>query len=176
MKWLMAITSCLSVGCVSLGLWAPVKAAEASAETSVQPSQAVEKNAAPAQLTPAQWRAEWLKTLAAIAEEEAQPQPDQAKLASLREKLQTLRVAPAPAAPNPVAMGCPWGGPGLGLGLGRGPGWAAGRGYGRGPARGYSRPATVVPPGGGRGYGMGPYFIDQNHNGICDYYESRWGW
>lgn len=174
MKSLTLITSCLSVGCLSLGLLTPVRAAEAPANTSVQPSQAVEQTTP--QLTPAQWRAEWLKTLAAIAEEEAKPQPDQAKVSSLKEKLQTLRGVPAPVAPTPVAMGCPWGGPGLGLGFGRGPGWAGGRGYGRGPGRGYFGPATVPPPGRGRGYGMGPYFIDQNRNGVCDYYESRWGW
>lgn len=137
-------------------------------------------------VTTAQQRAEWLKTLAAIAEEQAKPQPDAAKIAELQGKLLRLRQAgPAPGwapatgsqAPRPVPGVCPWGGPGLGMGMGRGPGFAAGMGYGRGPGRGGPRGAGFRSgyPMGPAGYGAGPAFVDRNRNGICDYYEFRWG-
>lgn len=135
---------------------------------------------------PAQQRAEWLKTLAAIAEEEAKPQPDTKRIAELRAQLLQMRQSgvaafggPGMGAPGraPMPPACPLGGPGLGMGVGRGPGFAAGMGYGRGPGGGGQRGAGFRSgyrqgPG---GYGAGAAFVDRNRNGICDYYEFRWG-
>lgn len=130
----------------------------------------------------AQLRAEWFQILSALAAEQAKPQPDQARLAELQAQLAALRVKVGSAMRPGVVPGapvpCPWGGPGLGMGMGRGPGYAMGMGAGRGPAAGYGQV-----PGGpgqgrgrGRGFGGGAAFVDQNRNGICDYYELRWGW
>jgi hypothetical protein len=67
------------------------------------------------------------------------------------------------------AMG-PRGGRGMGPGPGPGPGWARGggpgRGYGPGPGRGL---------GPGLGFGRGWGFVDEDRNGVCDYYEQLWG-
>ncbi|HPZ84288.1 MAG TPA: hypothetical protein PL064_12680 [Thermogutta sp.] len=105
-------------------------------------------------LSPAQQRAEWFKAMAAIAEEQAKPQPDQQKIAALQQKLFQLRqqgFAPGwqPGigfqAPPTMMRPCPWGGPGLGMGMGRGPG----PGGPRGPGYGMGAPM-------GRGYRGGP--------------------
>lgn len=137
----------------------------------------------------AEIRAEWFRTMAALAEEQTKPQPDSQRIAELQAKLRDLRAEWVKAGPAPIgnpAMGvCPWGGPGLGLGLGRGPGYAMGMGPGRGPGPGFGPPSPGFGPRRGRGYGMGgpgrgmglgPYYVDRNGNGICDYYEFRWGW
>jgi len=50
-------------------------------------------------------------------------------------------------------------------GYGRGAGWRAGRGYGRGYG-----PAA----GRGAGFGRGRPFVDENDDGICDYYQRWW--
>lgn len=127
-------------------------------------------------------RAEWLRTLTALREEQAKAQPDPQRVAELQTKLRQLRfqLAVRGGGPANVPAGvCPLGGPGLGLGLGRGPGYAAGMGAGRGSGGGFG-PGWGRGPGrlagGWRGMGVGPNFIDQNRNGICDYYEWRRGW
>ncbi len=102
-------------------------------------------------------------------------------------------VGPGPQAgfgPGPQAGFGPGFGPGPGRGLGRGAGigYGPGMGYGKGP--GPSRGWGVAPgagqggpagPGGGQGRGLGPgmgagrggpWFIDQNQNGICDRWEA----
>lgn len=65
-------------------------------------------------------------------------------------------------------------GAGAGRGMGRGGGLGralpAGQGRGLGPAKGWGR---GLGPGQGRGAAPGgPYFIDNNKNGVCDTYEQ----
>ena len=130
-------------------------------------------------------RAEIHRTLAALIEAQSAENPDQAKVDELTQKLQQLRgklrsqnaVATGNAA---VGWGCPWGGPGPGYG--RGAGWGGGgkgAGFGPGGGRGWGG-------GAGRGQGFGPgagqglapggaAFVDEDNNGICDYYELRHG-
>lgn len=85
-------------------------------------------------------------------------------------------VTEAAASPAPAARGwggrggqCPWAAVGLGRGAAwGGPWWAngsGGRGFGRGAGyrggRGWGAQQ-------GRGLGLGPYFVDQDGDGVCD--------
>jgi len=174
----------LCTAAILLGISANVWADDQAKESPQAPTATAAEAARP---SPAQQRAEWLKTLAAIAEEQAKPQPDPQKIAALQKTLAQLRqgwVAPAGTpgtglgTPPPVGAVCPWGGPGLGMGMGRGPGYRAGMAYGRGPGRGGPGGPGFGPgtPMGRGGFGMGPAFVDRNQNGVCDYYEYRRGW
>lgn len=180
MRWIGFLYATTILLVISSPTWAEDQGQEA-------PQGAAVTSGEVGKLTPAQQRAEWLKTLAAIAEEQAKPQPHQQKIATLQGKLLQLRQGTLPTgvgpgmgfmAPRPGTPVCPWGGPGLGMGMGRGPGYGQGMGYGRGPGRGGPRGPGYGPgPGMGRGgFGMGPAFVDRNQNGICDYYEYRRGW
>lgn len=110
-------------------------------------------------------RAEIHRTLAALIEARSAEKPDQAKIDELTQKLQQLRgklrAQNAVAAGNAAAgWGCPWGGPGYG----RGAGWGGGgKGAGFGPGAGQG-----LAPGGAA-------FVDEDNDGICDYYELRHG-
>ncbi|MGQ9503929.1 MAG: hypothetical protein ACUVQR_03380 [Thermogutta sp.] len=179
MRYLGYLTMATILLAVSTPTWAEDQEKEATSAAGATSGQA-------AALSAAQQRAEWLKTLAAIAEEEAKPQPDTKRIAELRAQLLEMRQnrvatfgGPGMGAPGrpPVPPACPLGGPGLGMGMGRGPGFAAGMNYGRGPGGGGQRGAGFRSgyrqgPG---GYGAGASFVDRNRNGICDYYEFRWG-
>jgi len=73
------------------------------------------------------------------------------------------------AGPRHFAPGYGWGipraGRGAGLGPGRGAGFGAGRGLGLGPGRGMG--------GWGAGrWGRGPFFTDEDNDGLCDYWEG----
>jgi hypothetical protein len=175
------------VGMALLVLPTTVWAGESEAANT--PASAVATASASAISKVAELRAEWFRTMTALAEERAKPQPDSQRIADLEAKLRDLRAEWVKAGPasvaNPATGVCPWGGPGLGLGLGRGPGYAMGMGPGRGPGPGFGPASPAFGPrrgngygmrGPGRGMGLGPYFVDRNGNGICDYYEFRWGW
>ena len=149
---------------------ASLAAEAAEAEKAAKPEAAVTADAA----TPAQLRAELHRTMAALIEEQAAPQPDSAKidkltaqLQSLRERLGTLAPARGNKAPRAPVGGrgagqCPWGQAGMGYG----PAWG-------GPPSGRGRGG----PGWGRaaGYGRGRAFVDQNGDGICDNYQKLSG-
>jgi|YNPNPStandDraft_1061719.scaffolds.fasta_scaffold00161_19 hypothetical protein len=179
MRWFGYVSTVIILIVALAPVWAEDQA-KSGGPTASAPSSEV------ANVSPAQQRAEWFKTLAAIAEEQAKPQPDANKIAELQGKLLQLRQAGLAPGWTPasnlqpsrsVPSVCPWGGPGLGMGMGRGPGYAAGMGFGRGPGRGGPRGAGFRSgyPMGPAGYGAGPAFVDRNRNGICDYYEFRWG-
>jgi len=158
---------------VGVGLWViPSLSAEpASAPASVPEAK---PPAAQTQQTPtaAELRAQIHSTLAELWQEQAKAQPDQAKIAQLQKQVMELRtqlqtnlwasgqnVPPAGAGVGGPMAGPAWGGPGLGPRAGFGPGAGMGRGYG---------------PGMGIGRG-GPWFVDRNQNGICDYWEAAHG-
>lgn len=109
-------------------------------------------------------RAEMHRTMAALIEAQAAEKPDPAKIKELTDRLQSLRGEIWGRGPGGSGMG----GPAAGGGRGRGPGMGYGRGYGPGRGYGYGRGA------GGGGWG-GRVLIDENNNGICDYYEAMWG-
>ena len=140
--------------------------------------------------TKADLRAEIHGTMAALIEAQSAEEPDQAKIDRLTKKLQQLRgklQAPAATGNQPAGWACPWGGPGRGFGRGAawgGPGQGQGavRGTGFGPGAGCGW--SFGPGGGGRGFGPGtgigrapggPAFVDQDNDGLCDYYEVRHG-
>ena len=105
----------------------------------------------------AESRAEMHRTMAALIEAQAAEKPDPAKIKELTDRLQSLR---GQIQGRGAAVGqCPWGGPGMGFGRGYGGGYGRGAGYGRGHGGGW----------GGRA------MVDENNNGICDYYEAVWG-
>ncbi len=74
------------------------------------------------------------------------------------------RGGPRHFAPG-YGWGIPDGGPGAGFGLGRGGGFGAGRGLGLGPGRGMGGWGV------GRG-GRGPFFTDEDNDGLCYYWEG----
>lgn len=169
-----------------IGLWLGVPAAMFATEqpSATQPSTVGSSGPSVEDLS-----AEWSRTVAALWEERAKPQPNPQRIVELQTKLRQLRLQLGAAGAKPVNVPvgvCPLGGPGLGLGFGRGPGYAAGMGVGRGPSAGWVPQGGGFGPGWGRGpgrmaggwrgMGVGPNFIDQNRNGICDYYEFRRGW
>ncbi|MCS7238848.1 MAG: hypothetical protein NZ899_11350 [Thermoguttaceae bacterium] len=106
-----------------------------------------------------------------------------AELASLRAEIAKRQQAGGVAGrlATPPAPWCPWGvgaGPGLGLGrqLGRGPAAGPRGGFGGRTGPGGGRRGGPGPAGAGWGRGLGPRgpglgFVDQNGNGICDYFE-----
>jgi hypothetical protein len=121
------------------------------------------------------------RTMADLIEAKTAEQPDQAKIDELTKKLQQLRgqiQAQTQAAVDAQSAGsvCPFGGPGRGYG--RGAGWG---GYGRGPGAGRGAgfgPGAGLGVGNGAGNGTGVgngVFVDQDKDGICDYYELRHG-
>jgi hypothetical protein len=132
-------------------------------------------------------RARIHRTMADLIEAQSAEKPDPARIESLTKELRQLRArlqsqAPVAAADPPRAWTCPWGGPGMGFG--RGAGWG-GRGPGAGPGRGAGYGAGAGRgPGAGRGFGpgaglgLGPAggpLVDEDNDGICDYYEIRHG-
>lgn len=163
MRRFLALTIVVAIPCglVSLGL-----AGEPNAGIPPQP----EKQAAPANSsTTAELRADLHRTLGQLIEAQAAQNPDHARIGELTEKLAQLRGKlraqnPAAAGSWGAGRGCPWVGPGRGLGMGRGAG---------------------LGPGGGRGWGGGIYgrgpgagravIVDEDHDGLCDYYELRQG-
>ena len=134
-------------------------------------------------------RVEIHRTLAALIEARSAEKPDQAKVDQLTQKLQQLRGKlraqnPAAAGGTAGGWGCPWGGPGMGFGYGRGCGWGGGGrgpggGMGFGACRGWGGGAGAgrgLGPGAGQGLAPGgPAFVDQDNDGLCDYYELRNG-
>ena len=138
-----------------------------------------------AMVADARLRAEIHRTLAALIEARSAEKPDLAKIDELNQKLRQLRTklqahSGVVAARAPEGWVCPRGGPGMGFGFGRGWGWARG---GKGPGAGFG-PGAGLGWGGGRGLGPGagqgrapgvPAFVDQDKDGICDYYELRHG-
>jgi Spy/CpxP family protein refolding chaperone len=142
-------------------------------------------------------RAKIHRTMAALIEAQSAEEPDQAKIDKLTKKLQQLRgklqVQSSAVVANPSAgWACPWGGPGMGFGRGaawggpgRGMGGGRGAGFGPGAGRGPGAgPGMGRGPGGGRGYGPGGglglgagggAFVDEDNDGICDYYELQHG-
>jgi hypothetical protein len=129
----------------------------------------------------AKLRAAIHRTMADLIEAQSAEKPDQAKIDSLSTKVQQLREklqvqAPAVVGNVPAGWVCPRGGPGMGFGRGaawggpgRGPGAGRGPGGGPGAGRGFG-------PGAGLGLGTGgPAFVDNDNDGICDYYELRHG-
>jgi len=157
---------------LGLGLlwWAPLRAEAQDAKPADTPAAGATQAEQP---TPAQLRVRLHRAMAALIEAQAAETPDEAKIAKLTKRVESLRAkiwaqgpvgpragyGPGPAGPGPRGPG--WGrgyGPGGGYGRG-GPGW--GRGYGRGYGRGWGR---------GCGYGWG--FVDRNADGICDYYQG----
>jgi hypothetical protein len=156
---------------VSLGLAEDTKATQSPDDKKVEAKANTTANA--------ELRATIHRTMADLIEAQSTEKPDQAKIDSLSKKLQQLREklqAQAPAVVGNVPAGwvCPQGGPGMGFGRGaawggpgRGPG--GGRGYGGGAGHGFG-------PGAGLGLGAGgPAFVDNDNDGICDYYELRHG-
>jgi hypothetical protein len=158
---------------VSLGLAEDTKATQSPDAKKVEAKANATANA--------KLRASIHRTMADLIEARSAEKPDQAKIDSLSKKVQQLREkfqAQAPAVVGNVPAGwvCPWGGPGMGFG--RGAAWGGpgrGQGAGRGPGGG---------PGAGRGFGPGTglglgagggAFVDEDNDGICDYYEVRHG-
>jgi hypothetical protein len=146
-----------------------------------QPAKSIESQKAEAPTkapAAADVRAEIHRTLADLIEARSADKPDPAKVDELTRKLQELRgklVAQATVAAGGAQDGwvCPWGGPGLGAGRGPGRGAAVGPGFGRGWGGGGGR---GLGPGAGQGLAPGgAAFVDQDHNGVCDYYELRHG-
>jgi len=130
-------------------------------------------------------RARMHRTMADLIEARSAEKPDPAKIERLTKALWQLRAelqtqTPGAAVNPPSVWTCPWGGPGMGFG--RGPAWG-GRGPGRGWGPGYGWGAGRG-PGAGRGFGPGAGLglgpaggipVDEDRNGICDYYEARHG-
>ena len=128
-------------------------------------------------LGPAQLRAEMHRTMAALLEARAAPEPDQEKIEELGRQLVALRAKIRAHGPGAFGMGqCPWGGPMLGYGQGRGGmGNRYGRGgpgYGRGPAAG--RGPALGPAWGGPGWG-GPARGPGRGNAGMGYGRGRGG-
>jgi hypothetical protein len=181
---------------VSLGLAEDKKASKSPDNRKVETKADTSANA--------DLRAKIHRTMADLIEAQSAEKPDAAKVKELTAKVQELQSkiladGPQAAGPDAAAPGGPgwrspwgglglgpgpgwggrgWGGPavgwGRGPGAGRGPGWGAGRGYGPGRGAGWGA-GMGVGPGMGRGMGWGPGFVDENGNGICDWYELRHG-
>jgi uncharacterized coiled-coil protein SlyX len=167
-------------GCslVSLGLAAEKKASKSPDNKKVETK-------ADASAT-ADLRATIHRTMAALIEAQSAAEPNQAKIDTLTKRVQQLRgklqaQAPAAAENQPAGWACPWGGPGMGFGRGAawggpGQGQGAGRGAGFGPAAGRGWGGRGFGPGAGMGLAPGgPAFVDEDHDGVCDYYEVRHG-
>lgn len=169
MRYVLTLVTMAAFGCslVSLGLAEDTKATQLPDDKKVE----VKANAT----ANAEMRVAIHRTMADLLEAQSAEKPDQAKIDSLAKTLQQLREklqAQTPAVVGNVPAGwvCPRGGPGMGFG--RGAAWGGpgrGRGYGGGAGRGFG-------PGAGLGLGIGgPAFVDNDNNGVCDYYELRHG-
>jgi hypothetical protein len=120
------------------------------------------------------------RLVAKIVEAEAADRPNLAKIDKLYAELQDVQQKMWALGSGPGGQWAgPWGGrgwgggPGWGAGRGWGAGWGRGRGWGRGPGWGRARgPGPWAGPPGTRG---GPFWVDKNKNGICDYYEQPRG-
>jgi len=170
MRHVMTGWTAAAIGCglVSLGI-----AGEPNASTPPQQTKVETQVKTP---TSAELRAEIHRTMAALIEAQAAEEPNSVQIAELTKSLSQLRGKLRSQNPatvgNPAAgWGCPWGGPGRGPGMGRGAGFGPGRGWGGGPVGGRG-----MGPGAGLGLGAGSgAFVDEDHDGICDYYELRHG-
>ena len=168
MKCIMTMVSMavVSAGLVSFGMAAAPQAAKSSESPTAESPAKVPTNA--------DLRAEFHRTLAALIEARSAETPDQAKVDELARKVQELRgksavQGPAAAASVRDGWGCPCGGPGMGFGRGAGMGAGFGRGRGAGGGRGLG-----LGPGAGQGLAPGgAAFVDQDRDGVCDYYELR---
>lgn len=169
MRHVLTWVTMAAFGCslASLGLAEDTKATQLPDDKKVEAKANATANA--------ETRAAIHRTMADLIEAQSAEKPDQAKIDSLGKKLQQLREslqAQAPAVVGNVPAGwvCPRGGPGMGFG--RGAAWGGpgrGRGYGGGAGRGFG-------PGAGLGLGVGgPAFVDNDNDGVCDYYELRHG-
>ncbi len=82
------------------------------------------------------------------------------------------RGAPRHFAPG-YGLGIPHSGRGAGLGPGRGAGFGPGRGAGPGAGRGLGLGPGRGMRGWGAGrWGRGPFFTDEDNDGLCDYWEG----
>jgi hypothetical protein len=158
----------VSAGLVSFGMAAAPQAAKSPEGPTAESPAKVPTNA--------ELRAEYHRTLAALIEARSVEKPDQAKVDELTHKLQELRTklgvqGPVAGANARDGWMCPWGGPGMGFGRGAGMGPGFGRGRGMGGGRGLG-----LGPGAGQGLAPGgAAFVDQDRDGVCDYYELRHG-
>lgn len=141
---------------VTLVLWTSALAAQegTNAKQPAAPAPTVAKAATQADVAAAlKLRAEMHRAMAALLDARAAEQPNAAAIAKLTAQVQTLR----------------------GQIVAQSPGFGPGRGYGMGPGRGYGRGAGWQRGGGrgmGMGAGMGPWFVDANGDGVCDYYQA----
>ena len=170
--------------------WVGVSTARAEKPKKAPSANQEKKVEAKADVQLDQLRAKMHRTMADLIEAQSAKEPDQAKIDKLTKKLASLRqqmrsAAPAAAATPGVAPAagwrCPWGGPGMGGG--RGPAWG-GQGRGPGGGRGPAWGGQGRGPGGGRGAGFGPgggrgvggpWFVDEDGDGVCDNYERARG-
>lgn len=131
--------------------------------------------------------AELARVRAELVAAQGQVPPDWQKIGQLMAELQRLRAeitsrqqAPGALVGRGVPGGpwCPWGlGPSLGRQWGRGPAAGPRGGGGAKLGPGFGRQGGASPAGSAWGRGMGPRgpgraFVDQNGNGICDYFEG----
>jgi hypothetical protein len=191
MRHVLTLVTMAAVWCslVSLGLAEDKKASKSPDNKKVETKADTSANA--------DLRATIHRTMAALIEAQSAEEPDQAKIDKLTKKLQQLHgklqtQATAAAGSQPAGWTCLWGGPGMGFGRsaawgGPGQGQGAGRGAGFGPGAGRgpgAGPGMGRGPGGGRGFGPGGglglgagggAFVDEDNDGMCDYYELRHG-
>lgn len=162
--WTMVTVAALWCGLVGFGNAAEGNAAKPETQKGVAASAASQ----------ADLRVQIHRTMAALIEAQSAKEPDPAKIDALTKELQRLRAECWAQGGPAVGMGF---GPGRGMGYGRGPGWGMGYGRGWGGGRGNG-------PGAGRGFGPGagrglapggPAFVDENKNGVCDWFELRRG-
>jgi hypothetical protein len=154
-------------GVTAVVLWCGLVGLGNAAEGNAAKREAAQKGgAASAAIPRADLRAEIHRTMAALIEAQAAEKPDPEKIDALTKELQRLRAECWAQGGSAVGMGF---GPGRGMGYGRGAGWGMGGGRGWGGGRGFG-------PGGGRGLAPGgPAFVDENKNGVCDWFELRRG-
>ncbi len=174
MRNVLTLVTMAAFGCslVSLGLAEDTKAIRSPDDKKVEAKTNATANA--------KLRATIHRTMADFIEAQIAEKPDQAKIDALGKKLQQLREklqAQAPVVVGNVPAGwvCPWGG--SGMGFGRGAAWGGpGRGPGAGRGPGGLGAGRSFGPGAGLGLGTGAgAFVDEDNDGICDYYEVRHG-
>jgi len=169
--WRMAAAAMagLLVGCWALVGFSVAGAAEPTDKP--QPAATAAGSQNPAAQSVAELRAQIHATMAELWQEQAKPQPDQAKITQLQKQLAELRVQ-LQSALRQTGQNVPASGAGLGpvwavagprgVGqIGPGPNWPACPGLGPragfGPGQGVGPgPAVGFGPGAGRGYGRGP--------------------
>jgi hypothetical protein len=141
--------------------------ASAGAAANTTAATAVNANAGIVEL-----RAAIHRTCANLIEAQGAKDPDQTKIAELTQNLQQLR-AKLYAQLQTSGAGQGYGrrgGWGRGFGSGRGMGYGLGVGQGTGAGQG-----TGMGQGAGAGQGVGRPFVDNDHDGVCDFYELRYG-